>query len=358
MNALASSEDYKHRYLELPSRKDSFYRKVGALRGAYCVALLSPSNVRWLTGLDTGIALISEDHVELVVPKLEVERTREALPWVEVVEGPRRALWKVIRDRCKGPYLADLKYLNFNTAMKLIEELGAGDVSDKVAELRRRKDEYEIEVMRRALRVSERAFLKMWEELEEGMSELEGAGILEMHMREEGAQEFAFPTIAAFGENSAFPHHVPTETKFSRDKVALFDFGSVINGLRSDITRTWVPDSKSEWLHAVLEAINASLKVIRAGVKAKEVDAAAREALKEYGFEEAFVHGLGHGVGADIHEPPFVNSSSEEILVEGDVITVEPGVYFKGEGGVRVEQMVVVRKGGAEVLNSLPTTWS
>ena len=339
-------------------RKESFMRKIKELKGPQCVVLSSPSNVRWLTGLDSGIVLIS-DEAKLVVPKLEVERTRMKLPWIEVVEGPRGALWRVVKEECNGPYLFDLKYLDFVQAIEIIRELGAGDISNKVAAMRRRKDKYEIEVMKRALGIAEKAFRAMWDELREGTSELEGAGILELNMRRMGAEDFAFPTIAAFGENSAFPHHVPTEKRLRHDELALFDFGAVKDGLRSDITRTHAPDKDPyrEWFEAVREAVSEAMRTVKDGVKAKDVDEKAREVLKEYGLDKYFIHGLGHGVGADIHEPPYLSPSSNHELVEGDVVTIEPGVYVKGKGGVRIEQMVVVRKGGAEVLNELPIEW-
>ncbi|UXD21786.1 peptidase [Ignicoccus pacificus DSM 13166] len=337
----------------------SFWRKIKQLRMPGCVTLLSPENVKWMTGLDTGMILITEEDVKYVVPKLELERARERTPWVEVKEGPRRALWKVIEQECKPPYFADLKYLNFSLANSLIVELGAGDISKRVEEMRRSKDDYEIERMRESLRIAEEAFKDSWEELEEGVEEREAAGILEMHMRERGSQEYAFPSIVAFGESSAHPHYVPGRNKFSRDHIALFDFGAVLDGYRSDITRSYAPEKSPfrDWMMAVLEAVNESIKMIKAGVKAKDVDAKAREVLKEYGLEEAFIHGLGHGVGVEVHEPPYLSQSSSHVLMEGDVVTIEPGVYFPKVGGIRVEQMVLVKKGGYEVLNKLPAVW-
>ncbi len=335
----------------------SFRRKAEALRRDGCVVISSPSNVRWLIGTEGGIVVIGRESEILIAPRLELERLRSKIEWMEVVEGPRGSLWSKVKDVCKGPYFGDLSYLSYSQAKRLESELKAKDVSKEIERLRRSKDEYEIDTMRSALEIAERAFELVWEGFSEGVTELKAAGLLEMRMRELGAQEFAFNTIVAFGANSAEPHHVPEFAKFSPTEIALFDFGTVLRGFRSDITRTYVPDSSVDMLVAVLEAVNEAIKAVREGALASEVDEVARNALREYGYEEAFVHGLGHGVGADIHEPPYLSPSSKHELVEGDVITIEPGVYLKGKGGVRVEQMVVVKRNGVEVLNSLPAVW-
>ncbi|ABU81284.1 M24 family metallopeptidase [Ignicoccus hospitalis] len=323
-----------------------------------CTLILHPSNVRWLTGFDAGIVLMGKDEDYLIVPELEYERALEVVDWLNVVKGPRGALWKKALELCNGPFFADLSYLNFRTAITLMTELGAGDASKTVRRARMSKDEEELSRIKKALEIAERAFLETWKELEEGTTELAAAGALEAHMREFGAQEFAFPTIVAFGPNSSKPHAVPGEAQLSFGSVALFDFGAVYGGFRSDITRTYVPDKEpyASWYHAVLEAVNAALKALKPGARGKDVDAAAREVLAEYGFEKAFVHGLGHGVGADIHEPPFLSPSSEDVVSKGAVVTVEPGVYFKGQGGVRVEQLVYVDYNPI-VLNSTPVMW-
>ena len=311
-----------------------------------------------MTGFDAGVVLMGKDEDYLIVPELEFERAKETVPWLKVVKGPRGALWKKAVELCEGPFYADLSYLSFRQAISLITELGAGDASKVIKKARMSKDEEEIERISKALEISERAFLETWKELDEGATELEAAGMLEAHMREYGAQEFAFPTIVAFGESSAHPHAVPGNKVLSYSKPALFDFGAVYGGFRSDITRTYVPDKRpySEWFAAVVEAVNAALKVLKPGIKAKEVDEAARKVIEEYGFGKNFIHGLGHGVGADIHEPPYLSPSSEDVVPYGSVVTVEPGVYFKGEGGVRVEQLVVIYN-KPYVLNETTVVW-
>ncbi len=338
--------------------KDHYFLKRKTLPP--CTLLLAPSNVAWLTGFDSAYLLIGKDEDYLMVPELEYERAKESVPWINVIKTRRRMLpIKEVKELCNNePMMADLKYLDFNTAIRLITDLGAGDVSNMVKEERMKKDEYEVKMIKRALEMSEKAFLETWNELKEGMSELEAAGLLEYKMREMGATWFAFPTIVAFGKNSSKPHAVPGKNVFDKGKIALFDFGAKCGPYNSDITRTYVPDKRPyvEWMDAVLEAINAALKVLKPGVKGSEVDGVAREVIKEYGFGDAFVHGLGHGVGIDIHEPPYLAPSYDLPVPMGAVVTVEPGVYFPGEGGVRVEQLVYVNAKPL-VLNSTNVVW-
>ena len=338
--------------------KDHYFLKRKAFPP--CTLLLAHSNVAWLTGFDSAYLLIGKDEDYLMVPELEYERAKESVPWINVIKVKRRALpIKEVKEICKSePIVADLKYLDFSTAIRLVTDLGAGDISDKVKEERMKKDEYEVEIIKKALGMSETAFLEAWGEIREGMTELEAAGLLEHKMREKGATWFAFPTIVAFGENSSKPHAVPGYNTFDKEKIALFDFGAKYGPYNSDITRTYVPDKMPyvEWMDAVLEAINAALKALRPGVKGSEVDRAAREVIKEYGFGDAFVHGLGHGVGVDIHEPPYLAPSYDAPIPKGAVVTVEPGVYFPGKGGVRVEQLVYVNAKPL-VLNSTNAVW-
>ncbi|NPA84441.1 MAG: M24 family metallopeptidase [Crenarchaeota archaeon] len=344
----------------MSSSKTSYLRKKRFFPN--CTLLLSPSNVRWMTGFDVefpGSAVVLLGDVDyLIVAELEYERAKEKVPWMEVVKGPRRALWRKAEELCGGPYFADLSYLDFRTAMMLIEKLGAGDVSKKVRELRMSKDEEEVARISKALEISEKAFLESWKEVDEGLDELSAAGVLEAHMREFGAENFAFPTIVAFGESSSHPHAVPGRRKFSYSKPALFDFGAVYGGFRSDITRTYVPDKQPylDWFNAVIEAINAALKALKPGIRASEVDKAARSVIAEYGFAENFQHGLGHGVGADVHEPPYLSPTSTDVVPKGSVVTIEPGLYFRGLGGVRIEQLVL-SDNKPYVLNKTTVVW-
>ncbi len=340
-------------------RKNSLKRKVKLLQSLAACVLLRKYNSLWLLGTpvtfdecDPGTVLVC-DRVYALAPKLEIPRLENELPSdVEIVEIPRgnwmSKVKEMIGSREVGIVKSDLTFDEFVGIVKASKAVKF--IDDEVKKIRRSKDDYELTMIRKSLEIAERAGRAI-EEVETGTSELELAGEIEKRMREGGSMKFAFPTIVAFGENAANPHYSPSLRKWNGEPV-LADWGAVYNYYVSDITRMSHWERFRDWYCAVLEAQKEATKVIKAGVKAREPYERAREVLKEYGLEEAFIHGLGHGIGVEIHEPPYLTRGANYELVEGDVVTVEPGVYFKGKGGVRLENVVVVRKGGAEVLNS------
>ena len=177
---------------------------------------------------------------------------------------------------------------------------------------------------------------------------------------ENGCEWFAFEPIIASGENGAFPHAIPSDKLIKENTFTIVDIGGrdKAGGYCADITRTFAKGKISEEdrriFEAVKEALFSAIDSICEGVKANEVDGVARKVLSKYGLEKYFNHGLGHGLGLDVHEYPAVNRVSEDILLSGYVITIEPGVYFPGKYGIRLEQDVVVRKNRAEILTKFP----
>jgi len=231
------------------------------------------------------------------------------------------------------------------------------DVSSQIAMQRSIKEPEEIELIKQALRISENSFTKLLSEGIREFSEREVAARLDSYMRLGDADGTAFETIVASGPNSAYPHAYPTNRKVSKEDVVVFDFGARFMGYCSDTTRTLVPESNEEAkkaLEAVSEALNTATDVIRDGVKSSEPDSAAREVLRKYSLENYFIHSLGHGVGLEVHERPRLAQGIEDTLVEGMVVTVEPGIYIHGKLGIRLENLIVVRKSRAETLNKLP----
>jgi Xaa-Pro aminopeptidase len=225
-----------------------------------------------------------------------------------------------------------------------------------VQRLRAVKDAVEVEALRRACAVGDAALADLLEAggLRPGRTEREVALDLEDRMRRHGAAGPAFETILAAGANSAVPHHRPTAAELRSGDLVKIDFGALVDGYHSDMTRTVVLGRPADWqreLHAlVTEAQAAGRAALAPGAEVTAVDAAARGVVERAGRGEEFVHGLGHGVGLQIHEAPYVGKAGTGTLSAGMVVTVEPGVYLAGRGGVRIEDTLVVRDDGPELL--------
>lgn len=211
------------------------------------------------------------------------------------------------------------------------------------------KTDEELSNIRRACRIAEEAFLLLLQELKEGMSEQEVAGYLEYLMRRCGAEDRSFETIVAFGKNSSVPHHAPGAYTLQNGMPALFDFGCKYGGYCSDMTRTIYfgkPDEDfSKAYTAVKEAHLLAAEHIRSGMLGKEADAVARDHLASYGLDKFFTHSLGHGIGINIHEYPTLGPRSEQALYDNMVFSIEPGVYFEGKFGIRIEDSVCLSDG-------------
>jgi Xaa-Pro aminopeptidase len=231
-------------------------------------------------------------------------------------------------------------------------------VEDAVERSRWAKDTEELGLIERAQGITDEAFDRVTGKLVEGITERQVAFELELAMRQLGAERIAFDSIVAFGEQAAEPHHRPADRPLSRGDVVKLDFGAVVDGYHSDMTRTVAfgePDQRFREVHqVVLRANLAGIEAVRAGVTGGEADRAARGVVQEAGFGDRFGHGLGHGVGLEIHEGPSLRREGEDVLPVGAVVTVEPGVYLPGVGGVRIEDMVVVEPDGCRPLPETP----
>ena len=220
------------------------------------------------------------------------------------------------------------------------------------------KDGRELTAIRRSIKVAQDSFLAVLSELKAGMSELEVAARLELQMKIRGSSEPAFTTIVACGARTSMPHVQPGPGQLKPGKAILFDWGATVDGYKSDLTRVVFLDSICPSLRKVYgivrQAGEAALAMIKPGVAAKEVDAAARTLIRQNGYGKYFGHGLGHGIGKDVHEGPSIGPRSCDILEEGMVFTVEPGIYLPGRGGVRIENDVLVTSKGCRLLSDLP----
>jgi Xaa-Pro dipeptidase len=225
-------------------------------------------------------------------------------------------------------------------------------------ELRKVKDKNEIELMRKAGELTSEGMRVACEVVAAGVKEYEVAAEIEYAMRKQGSYGTAFETIVASGSCSAFPHGGCSDREIRKGDLVVVDIGATYKFYHSDMTRTFVagkPSEKQKKLYQVVKtAQDKAFEVVKPNVKAKTVDAVARKIIADAGYGEFFVHSLGHGVGLEVHEPPTLSPESKDVLAAGNVVTVEPGIYLVGNGGIRIEDTVLIGKAGAEKLTSGP----
>jgi Xaa-Pro aminopeptidase len=227
-----------------------------------------------------------------------------------------------------------------------------------MSNLRKVKDDHEIDLIRKAVALAEEAFEAVRPEVKVGLTENYLAGLMVFELRSRGAMDASFPVIVAAGANSSLPHYRPGEALVQHDQPLLFDWGAVYRGYCSDLTRTLLIGKVSEKMkkiyNVVLEAQAAAIRFLRPGVTTMQADRVARDVIERAGFGKNFGHGLGHGLGREVHEGPAMRKTGgDEELRPGMIVTAEPGIYLPGEGGVRIEDDVLITHSGCEVLSSL-----
>jgi Xaa-Pro aminopeptidase len=228
--------------------------------------------------------------------------------------------------------------------------------------IRKVKDDQEIDLLRKSIAIAEEAFEAIFDEIKVGETENHLAGLLLMEMRSRGASTSSFEPIIAAGANSSLPHYRPGDVLVKRDQPLLFDWGALHKGYCSDLTRTLmigrVSPKMKEIYKVVLAAQQKAIEFIRPGVTTRQADQVARDVIDKAGYGKEFGHGLGHGIGRDIHELPTLRKTGgDEELRPGMIVTVEPGIYLSGEGGVRIEDDVLITHSGCELLTSLDRTF-
>lgn len=337
-----------------------------------------PENRRYLsgyTGCDHGIG---ETSGVLLVPargdfhlltdfryKLQAEQDVGQARVVLYPRGQLKLLGQLLPDLGITSFAIEGHYTLHSTAEKMSETLGRAGIrtvplKGLVEKMRLIKDDEEIACLRRSVRLNEQVFNEVYPTIQPGQSEIDVALAIEAAMRRNGAEGPSFSSIIASGDRSALPHAVPSAMPVEQDRPLTVDMGLILDGYCSDMTRTFVPgkaDARYLELHRLVrQAQLAGMQAIRAGVRASDVDRAARSVIAEAGYGPAFGHALGHGVGLAVHEDPRLSSMNHRQLKAGMVVTVEPGIYIPGWGGIRLENMVVVRPDGCENLNT-DTTW-
>jgi Xaa-Pro aminopeptidase len=321
-------------------------------------------NVRYLsgfTGTNAACIVTPEDRLFLTDFRY-VEQAEEEVQGFERITVEREVVDEVAAH-LKGRAGFDDAHLSVSAHRKLSERLGEGvelvPAGGLVERLREVKDEAEVAAIAEAARLADGVYEDLVERGLAGRTEREVARGLEHELRERGAEP-AFPVIVAAGPHGARPHAVPRDVEIPQDTLVVIDMGAQLDGYCSDCTRTLATGEIGERARDVYELVRSSqeigLAAVRAGAECRDVDAAAREPIEAAGHGEHFGHGLGHGVGLEVHEGPRLSRkvAEGELLKAGNVVTVEPGVYLPGEVGVRIEDLVVVREGGCDVLTSFP----
>ncbi|MDM8555975.1 Xaa-Pro peptidase family protein [Desulfococcaceae bacterium HSG7] len=363
---------YKNRLIQ--------FRKLLAKKQFDVFLVLIEENRRYLSGFtgednsfdeSAGALLISASHAVLATDsRFELQAGNETLKQEFKIVKYEKGLEKALPDILTAMHCKRLGFestrLSYKAYLKIAEKLKSDGLEVElipcetlVENLRITKDEDEIMATRKALVLAETVFTDVIKTLKPGMTEKETAWAMDKGMREAGADCVSFPTICASGLNSALPHAIPTNRRLQADEPILFDWGARLNGYCSDTTRTIVlgtPDKLFTKVYStVRDAQRFAIDAIRPGVTGKAVDAVARNHIHSNGFKDKFGHGLGHGTGLAVHEGPRLSRLYDKPLDTGMIITVEPGVYLPDWGGVRIENQVVVREDGAEVLNTLDT---
>lgn len=320
------------------------------------------ANVRYLTGFtgSSAMTLLGPAGSVFFTDGRYDEQSRHEVPdltRVASMENPAGAILEHVRR-------LDVERLGFERHavtvaqlerwQEVFEGVQLTGIGEEVEQLRWVKDAEELSLLRSAQDASDGAFEDILDVLVVGITERQAAAQLELAMARHGADGLSFEAIVAFGEHAAEPHHRPCHRTLAEGDVIKMDFGAMVNGYHTDMTRTVAfgePVAELRKVHDVVAAAQqAGIDALRPGVLAADVDRAARDVIEDAGYGDRFTHGLGHGVGLEIHEGPSLRRDGEDVLPAGAVVTVEPGVYLPGLGGVRIEDAVEVTEDGPSVL--------
>jgi Xaa-Pro aminopeptidase len=335
--------------------------RVDRLRASLEEPLLvsAPANIRYLSGfVSSNAALLVEPESVRLFTDFRYAEAARAIEGVEV-ELMKRNLYANLAGVLSGSVgfeASAVTYASWETLAagpaELVPRYGLVEASRAV------KDEGELRAVRAAAGITNRMYEQLAKEQFVGRSERDLAWRVEMLFQELGAEDVAFPPVVAAGPNGAKPHADPGDTVIGPGQTVVVDAGCMVDGYCSDCTRTFATGPLSDRLarayEVCLTAQIESLEAVRAGERGEDVDAVARRRIEADGFGEEFGHGLGHGVGLLVHEDPRLAPESQSVLAPGNVVTVEPGIYLSGLGGIRIEDLVVVTDGDPDVLTTFP----
>ncbi len=335
--------------------------------GVPALLIASEANVTYLTGFtgDSSFLLVTPDRQWLLTDSRYTEQAGQECPQCELVERKDtlvKATAQVVRQLGTGRLAfeaAATPYATYEELGEALDGVALEPHKELVERLRRLKDDEEIARLRGAIAVAEAAFRETVVELAAGQSERQVAARLDHAMRARGAKKGSFEAIVAARERSSMPHAQASDAVIQPGDPVLIDWGAEVELYCSDCTRVVFlapPDERWRAIYGIVrEAQQRATDAVRPGATLKEIDSAARDHIRDAGYGERFGHGLGHGVGLRVHEAPRLSQQAEGEVEAGMVVTVEPGIYIPGWGGVRIENMIVVRGDGAEVLTSIPS---
>ncbi len=345
-------------------------RSLASEKEADAILISRPSNIFYATGFKGGSRLIvpADGEPAILVGGVDLMAAQEHFSRApEAVRVEHLRLGEKLDDRTikllkeMGIRKLGFDELPIKTYSRLAKELGRGnltDLSGPIWDLRKSKDELEKELVREACRMAVKGMEVASELMEPGRTELEVVGEIEEALRKAGSEEHPFNIIVASGPNSALPHARASGRELKKGDLVVVDLGATCCGYVSDMTRTFAVGEPGGWqektYRIVREAQQKAIMALRAGLRASEADKIARSVIEEAGYGPYFVHGLGHGLGIEVHEPPRLAPGFEEVLGANYTVTVEPGIYLPGRGGVRIEDTVLVLEDGCEVLTEFP----
>lgn len=345
---------------------DHLARTRAYLAAAAADALLvaRPENRRYVTGFpgSAGLVVVTPSDALLAVDFRYYEQAASQAPVCRVIRGgadPTKALADAVKALGPARIGFESEFLPYAQVERLRERFAPAELVPlaDVDRIRWVKDGAEIAAIARATEIADAAFERLLEVLRPGMTEAQAALELEIAIRRAGGERLAFDTVLASGPRGALPHGRATGRIVQRGEFVTVDFGAVFDGYASDCTRTVAmgeTDARQrEVYNVVLAAQGRALEAVRPGVACRDVDAAGRAVIAAAGFGEAFGHAMGHGIGLDVHEGPPVSPRTDAVLEAGMVVTIEPGIYLPGWGGVRIEDSVVVTEEGARILTRL-----
>lgn len=319
-----------------------------------------PENIQYLSGFTSGqdarLLIGQRDRFILTDGRYLEQAKRESVNWEIVPEqGGGLDSLAAICDKYNS-LIVESHHLHYD----LFEQLAAAlqpeliPLANLVEKLRAVKEPVELNMLREAARIGDRVFALICEEIKVGLSERHIANRIVYLLKEEGCSQESFPTIAVAGANAALPHGQPGERLLQYGDLLTMDFGGFYHGYAGDMTRTVALGKISPRVRdiydRVLEVQQSGVAAIKAGASCREIDRQVRQGLEKYRLHLYFQHGTGHGVGLEIHEIPSLSTRSEAILEENMVVTVEPGIYIPGHGGIRIEDTVIVKSGGSEII--------